>query len=326
MTRYDIAPEPRPVVRLEDGLELRATTEPTDPLLEVFFDSYDQAFILPSEKEQIDGFRDCLALNLPPAYQPLAERHGPFREFIAVAVDTTDAAETVVGGANMLCTPLRMDTGEDLLVMNLNYIFVLRSQRRRGYFGRILRACEALARRAFVANESAPDPAGLLVAMFLELNDPLRLDADAYARDTAHAGLDQFQRVNIWVRAGTRIVDFPYVQPPLSATQEADPNLLLGVRGIDVQQLSACLLREHLSRFFAISVLKGVDPAGNQEAHGQLLRLDELCSVGSEIPLLDARALMADCLRADPSRDPLEYDNLRDALRRYVSPRTGDPA
>ena len=318
--RYAIAPEARPVVRIDDGLELRAAIDPADPLLEVFFAGYDQAFVLPSEKEEIDGFRDCLALNLPPAYQPLAARHGPFREFVAVAVDTTDAAETVVGGANLFCYPLCMATGVDLLAMNLNYIFVPPTQRRRGYFGRILRACEALARRAFVASDGAPDTAGLPLAMFLELNDPLRLDADDYARDTAHAGLDQLQRIAIWVRAGTRIINFPYVQPPLSATQAADRNLLLAVRGIDARQLSACLLREHLSRFFAISVLKGGDPAGNPEAHAQLRRLDELCGAGSGIPLLDARALIADQIGAAPSGVPLESDNLRDALRRHASP------
>ena len=321
MTRYVLAPEARPVVRLEDGLELRAAIDPADPLLEVFFAGYDQAFVLPSEKEEIDGFRDCLALNLPPAYQPLAARHGPFREYVAVAVDTTEATETVVGGANLFCYPLRMANGEDLLAMHLNYIFVPPTQRRRGYFRRILRACEALARQAFVARDGAPATATLPLVMFLELNDPLRLDADDYARDTAHAGLDQLQRIAIWVRAGTRIVDFPYVQPPLSATQAADRNLLLAVRGIDARQLSACLLREHLNRFFAISVLKGGDPARNPDARAQLRQLDERCGAGSGIDLLDPRAFLADqAATATASNVLLASDNLRDALRRHASP------
>lgn len=318
MIPFDIASNRQPVVRLPDGLELRACVEPTDPLLVAFFEGYDRSFVLPNEKEEIDGFRDCLALNLSPAYEPLATRYGPFREFVAVVVDTVRAPVVIVGGANFICYPLITETGEPVLAMNLNYIFVLPEHRRLGHFGRILTGCEQLARGAFVPKGEAPNPDGIPLLMFMELNDPLRLDPAEYAIDTAHSGMDQLQRIRIWAKTGAAIIDIPYVQPPLSETQAADHNLLLAVRGATETKLSACLLRDHLVRFFAISVLKGADFQQSPETVRQVKQLDDMCAQGAGLALMDPIPYLdSPEIQSNASQPVRQGGNLRNAVRNY---------
>ncbi len=317
MARYDLESIPHPVARSTDGLELRAATDPDDPLLENFFAEYDRAFVLPDEKEEIAGFRDCLALNLPPAYPRLAARYGPFREFVALAVDTGGGTETVVGGANFICYPLETGSGGHVLTMNLNYVFVLPKYRRRGYLGRILAACERLARMTFRPADGAKAPDELPLYIFMELNDPLRLAPAAYARDTLHSGMDQLQRVAVWARMGARIIDFPYVQPPLSAVQAADPTLMLALIGPgETDEVAPSLLAAHLVRFFAISVLKGREPQEDADASAQLTSLAALAQQGRRVALLEAGAWLA--AQRDTDAGALRHwGSLRAALAAY---------
>src|SRR5690606_3894893 len=125
---------------------------------------------------------------------------------------------------------------------------------------------------------------------------------------TLHTGLDQLARIGIWTRLGANIIDFPYVQPPLTADQQADPNLVLAVLGTDASALSACLLHDHLERFFGISVLKGRPPADNPAAAAQLRLLRAGCETGETIALLHAGALSA-------ASDGKRPGSLREALR-----------
>src|SRR5262249_27102711 len=135
--------------------------------------------------------------------------------------------------------------------------------------------------------------------IFLEQNDPLRLTADEYAYDTEHSGIDQVDRIGIWTKLGGRILDFPYVQPPLSEDQEADPPFLSPGRGPGEPAISPSILRQQLTRFFGISVLKGRDPAGDPSAAEQLALLDALEAQGTGIALLDPSAWLAQLPPAD---------------------------
>jgi hypothetical protein len=53
------------------GLRFDVTDLPTGLVLETFYEGFDAAFVLPEEKEPIDGFRQCLALNHNPDYVSL---------------------------------------------------------------------------------------------------------------------------------------------------------------------------------------------------------------------------------------------------------------
>jgi hypothetical protein len=267
---------------ISDGLQIEATVSPDGPILQEFFAGYDAAFVLPNEKEEHEGFAKCLSLNFGDSYLKLSRLYGAFRELVLVARDA--GSGSTVGGANCIAFPLH--AAGDVLSINLNYIFVAPGQRRRGHFKRLVAAVGALAAEFF-----EPDVAKLPRLMFIEQNDPVQMSRADYRRDTEHAGIDQMTRIGLWTALGARIVDFPYVQPPLSAGQAPDATLLYAVLGAEGAALDACLLHAHLLRFFAISVLKGDDPSANPVAAAQLAELEARCREGAGIPLLTASRL-----------------------------------
>ena len=288
-----------------EGLVVDATTDPQDPLLEEFFGFYDRAFILPSEKEDWRGFVDCLSLNHGDSYTRLNSIWGPFREWVLL-VRGGAAGDIVIGGANLICFPLPAGGESAVLSMNLNYVFVDPPHRGRGYFGKIIGACQELVRCSFQplpTNTTAP------LLMFIEQNDPLKLSPEEYARDSSHAGIDQVDRVRIWQRVGARIINFPYVQPALSDGQLADTALMLSVVGVDGDLLDACLLEKHLERFFGISVLKGRNPMLDMASREQLTISAEACLASRPFVLLDPHRWL-DSLGAGPPYDLGEEFNV----------------
>jgi GNAT superfamily N-acetyltransferase len=285
-------------------LTIESTTDPESPITGHFFEHFDLAFILPHEKETLKGFRDCLALNSGPASKRLRERYGPFREAVLIA---REPGGEIAGGANYIAFAL---SGKSpLLTINLNYVFVGPAWRGQGYFRQLLSAIQRDAARLREASE-------IPAAIFIEQNDPLAMTEDDYAADTTHSGLDQIRRIAIWAKLGARIIDFPYIQPPLSPAQEPDTGLCYAILGMPTPALDACLLREHLLRYFAISVLKGRDPDSDPTARSQLATLGDACAAARAIPLLDpgrlTLAALAQC-RAMPSHS--EKLSLRDVLR-----------
>ncbi len=196
------------------------------------------------------------------------------------------ASGAMVGGANLIAFPLRRD--DEVLSINLNYVFIAsdaaparplqaarRRHRRRG--GELLRAC----RRA-----RSPR------LIFIEQNDPVQMSRADYARDTQHSGIDQMARIRLWTALGAKIIDFPYVQPPLSAGQAPDDTLIYAVLGADGDALDACLLHAHLLRFFGISVLKGERSARRRHRRAPARRAGgALPPRHGAIPLLTAAGL-----------------------------------
>lgn len=264
------------------GLLIEATVSPDSPILQTFFAGYDAVFVLPNEKEKHDGFAKCLSLNAGDSYLRLSQLYGAFREVVLVARDAAGGA--VVGGANFIAFPLR--PGAEVLSINLNYVFTTAEQRRRGHFKRLVAAIGEVATGFF-------EPAGaeLPRLMFIEQNDPMQMSPSDYVRDTQHSGIDQMTRIHLWTALGAKIVDFPYVQPPLSPGQAPDESLIYAVLGAEGTALDACLLYEHLLRFFGISVLKGDDPLANGIAGAQLADLAARCRDKAAIPLLTASGL-----------------------------------
>ena len=275
---------------LDGGLELRATERPDSPLLEHFFAGYDRAFVLPDEREELDGFRACLAIN-----PRTRRRFGRFHRELVMVVDDP-ATGQLLGGANFLAT--RFDdapTGHPPVTVALNYLFVEAAARGRG-LARMLKAeVGRLANAAVAAPPGAPAP-----AIFIEQNDPMRLTAEEYAADSAHAGIDQIDRLNVWARMGAKLVDFGYVQPPLSATQACDDGLAYAVMGLDGGMVDAAYLRAHLESFFGISVLKGGDPHAEPSARAQLAALAAMSAAGTPVTLIAMQPVI-DALRALPS-------------------------
>ncbi len=282
-----------------EGLRVYATSQPGSEVFAEFYAGYDRAFVLPDEKEDVSGFERCLALNDSPAYEELAAKYGAFSEICLVADDI--AAGLRVGGANVITIAY-----QHAITANLNYIYIDEAARGSGRFTPMLAAVRQTISARF---ETRP-------LMFIEQNDPFAMSAEAYERDTRYTGLDQFDRLRVWARRGARVVDFPYIQPPLSPGQVAESHLVYSVVGAPATTVPACILEHHLRGFFGISVLKGAAIENSDVARRQVELLSDMCVAGTEIPLLDPTMLLARVATADgigriAPRRPV---NLRDAI------------
>jgi GNAT superfamily N-acetyltransferase len=286
-----------------DGLRLHVTTKGRGETFERFFAGFDRAFVLPNEKEDREGFQTCLSLNHGPDYDRLSALYGPYREVCLVAEESGQE----IGGANFIAMPIPGGP----VTANLNYIFVNAAMRGRGYLAKLLRAAREIALELF-------SPMSSTALIFIEQNDPFRMSAQDYARDTEFTGLDQLDRLRIWSRLGARVVDFPYRQPPLSASSAVDDTLLYSVLGASAPRLDACVLHAHLRLFFGVSVLKGAALSGNEAAQSQLAALEQACAAKGSIALLDPDPLLAD-LKVRGGRTGGGATNFRDAIKSLPS-------
>jgi GNAT superfamily N-acetyltransferase len=281
---------------LSDGLHVSATTDPASPLLTRFFEGYDRAFVLPDEREELDGFVACLALNQ-------THRHAFGRTHSELVAVIEDDAGTLLAGANFLATAIARGAGVPSAAIALNYVYVEEAARGRGLLRKALEAVRLLAASALGLDPEAGTP-----AIFIEQNDPLRMTAEQYAADTAHSGIDQIDRLAIWARMGARIVDFPYIQPPLSAQQNPDDSLVYAAVTYPGEAVDAGLLHDHLQSFFSISVLKGhAEPPGGVATS----QLQALIDGPRHVPLLAMEPALVR-LRA---KDAGNHGSLRDLAR-----------
>ncbi|WP_343520184.1 GNAT family N-acetyltransferase [Sphingomonas sp.] len=284
----DYLPDATWSAAIDGDLAVTGTEDPASPVLADFFAGYDRAFVLPDEREELEGFRECLAANRGAPLR-FGRRH---RELVIVLRDAAGGA--ALGGANFLATDMGARPRQPHVSVALNYLYVDQQVRGRGLARKLVAAVAQLAQRA------AGRPEDEMPAIFIEQNDPFRLTADEYAADTAHSGLDQVDRLAIWARLGARAVDFPYVQPALSASQGSDDGLLYAALAYPGDAVPAAFLHDHLQSFFGVSVLKGGDPAAEPVAGAQLAELAELARAGKDVALLDLMAPLARLERGKP--------------------------
>ncbi len=291
----------------QDGLTVDASGRADDGVLDAFYPAYDAAFVLPNEKETLDGFRDCLALNRGPGHARLARQFGAYQEVVCVVRD--GGTGPVLGGANfLLLHDLDGRPGAPSQPsLNLNYLFVDRAVRGRGLSRTVLRACLRI----------CADEAGSALAplCFLELNDPFRLTPEAYRLDSEHAGIDQLARLGYWAGLHAAVLDWVYVQPALSADQADDHTLAYALLDPRRPSLPARLLLAHLERFFAISVLKGAAPVDSPSAQRQLQALRAMADRGEAVallPLAPALGQLPALLRGDGPRPARLADALKE--------------
>lgn len=281
---------------LPGGVRVTASADPASPVLRRFFEGYDRAFVLPDEREELDGFEKCLALNA-------THRHAFGRTHCELVAVLEDEAGTRLGGINFLATAIDRPEAPPAAVA-LNYVYVEEAARGRGLLRQTLSAVRSLALTALGLDLEGPPP-----AIFIEQNDPLRLTPEEYAEDTAHSGLDQVDRLAIWARVGARVVDFPYVQPALSADQQPDDGLIYAAVDYPGPAVDAGLLHDHLESFFAISVLKGeAEPPGGAASR----QIAALTGRAAPVPLLPMEPALH---RLRMGRGVEGFDSFRDLAR-----------
>jgi GNAT superfamily N-acetyltransferase len=131
--------------------------------------------------------------------------YGPNNYHVALLLEDGEPIGGVI--ADYLATP---DTGV------LEFLVVDRARRRRGIGSRLLEWIEAnLA-------DDAVRAGGRLRGFVAELNDPFTCPVPD--------SLDPFERLEIWGAWGYARLDFPYVQPALSADQNPVRHLLLALK------------------------------------------------------------------------------------------------
>ncbi len=274
----------------QTDLVLETTDTADSPVFADFFAGYEKAFVLPEEMEDEDGFRACLDLNHGAARQELEARYGLFREICLTARDPGDGS--LVGGANLIAMPNGELDGVPVVTANLNYVFVDGAQRGKGRFKALVQAISDHVAGMFP--DVLPGAPGARPLIFIEQNDPIAMDDEAYQRDTHFTGMDQFDRLRVWTRAGALMVDMDYVQPPLSPEHPPVDTLILSVLGAgEARALPARLVRDHLARFFGISVLKGEPLEANATAARQLADLDALDWADRPVRLIDLVPVLA---------------------------------
>lgn len=303
--KIGVVPERNWAFDLSPGLRLEATCEANSAILADFFEGYDRAFVLEDEKEPLAGFAECLALNHGAAYETLSARYGAFREIVLLVRDKATARR--IGGANFISFPLVARGGAPCIGVNLNYIYVETSDRGKGRFKALLAGLADFIPRLFTTR--------LPALIFIEQNDPFRMSDEAYRLDTGYTGLDQFDRLAIWLHEGARIVDFDYAQPPLGPRQKPDDSLVYAVLSPPNLRLNACLLHDHLLRFFAISVLKGGDPDRTPSAKAQLDFLAENCAKNTPLDLLNMSSSLIERARRARSQATRRPASLRAFIR-----------
>lgn len=271
----------------DDGLIVEATTRADSPVIDRFFVGYDRAFVLPDEREEIAGFRDCLALNR-------GWRKAFGRTHCELVMIISDSSGTLLGGANFLATALSPASSFPPATVALNYVFVEQAARGRGLLRKVVEIVRTLALKS-VELPSASDSSQ--PGVFIEQNDPLKLSEEEYRQDTEHSGMDQIDRLSIWAKVGARIVDFPYVQPALSSTQSPDDGLVYAAVDYPGSAVPAAVLHQHLESFFGISVLKGRPIGSDPSASNQLSVLSALTEPVALLPVESAVLR----LRTDPA-------------------------
>lgn len=282
-------------LKLADGVFVRATDDPASSILEDFYAGYDRAFVLPDEREDLAGFRKCLALNR-------THRTAFGRTHCELAAVLEDEAGRRLGGINFLATAIDRP-GAPRAAVALNYVYVEEAFRGRGLLRQALTAVRVLAARTLDLSEKDGAP-----VVFIEQNDPLRLTPEEYAADTERSGLDQVDRLAIWARMGAEVVDFPYVQPALSDDQQAEDGLIYAAVDYPGEAVDPGLLHDHLESFFAISVLKGeAEPSGGAAAR----QIEALAGRREPVSLLP----MAPALDRLRSGAGAGFDSFRDLAR-----------
>lgn len=276
-----------------------------------FFIEYEKAFVLPAEREEESGFKDCLTLNHGPLHDGLEAQFGRFIEIVLTARMPDTGA--MVGGINLVAMQYEV-LGRPIITSNLNYIFTTQEARGRGYFPRLVDAAAEVVEQLFSLPEGGERP-----LIFVEQNDPFKMSAEDYAADTSHAGIDQFDRLLKWAKAGAHVLDFDYVQPALSPDQHPDRSLVYTVLNAPSHTLDAEIVSAHLERFFAISVAKGRPAPDPQTAQAQLSDLASRAARGLPVIVQDPLPFLLDRGQARRPVDGNFPTSLSSALPRILT-------
>jgi len=169
----------------------------------------------------------------------------------------------------------------------IEFLIVADDCRGKGYGRQLLQATEKL-----LQDDARRNQQESLAAIVIELNDPFRV---APPNDNH----DPFERAHIWSRWGFGRLNFPYVQPALSAEQEPVRCLILGAKPFRADLTNA--FPSELVRQILIGYLKWAMRINDPEADATFQTMAAYLATVPQVPLTSLPEYMGH----DPAR-PLE--------------------
>jgi len=235
------------------------------------YNIYAGLFPFADEREPPEAFFELAALNINAGIQAAL---GPWREIVA-SIRRWQGGP-IIGGHVFGVTTSRAHVEFGCMAsVQAMYTFLEPASRGQGTITEMRAYFEAEALRVF-----GFPPAAMRPLIFFEVNNPLRMSEAQVEEDMRQSGISPFKRYLFWKRKGFRALDFAYVQPRLRPDSEPVGYLDLFCSAPGEARIPAALLRNHLRAFISISVLKGVDAAGDDDFRNMAVLLDASRDVG----------------------------------------------
>ena len=196
--------------------------------LELYF-LYRSIFTDKNEAENFDGINAGLELN---SNKQLQKQYGKFKECWVAAIEDGK----VIGGINYTVFKI---PSLDITTAHINYLFTLKEYRGKGIGTSLVNHIKETSNPKYI---------------FCEQNDPEKMSPEEIQEHLKSSGISAEARNEWWAMRGFVKLNFTYIQPPLTEDDDFATGMFLSScpATTDVK-----VVKEHLRRFFYISVLKG---------------------------------------------------------------------
>lgn len=234
---------------MRDPIVFESIESTSSPAFDSFYDIYETCFPIAGEREPAEAFAQVLAMNTD---RDIQSRFGRYHE--SVHAIRAGAGGPVLGGHvfSVATSPVHVAHGMPCTIQGI-YTFLHPDARGLVPMHRIVEFMRGAAHRTLGLD---PESVPAATPIFIEVNDPARMDPGDIALDTAMSGISPERRYRFWLRKGFAPLAFDYIQPGLKA---GDPPLtyldLMSTR----DRIPSAVMTQHLRSFYSISCMKGRD-------------------------------------------------------------------
>jgi len=243
-----------------NGLNYHLIEKAGDINFPKFYAAYEKIFVNEEEKESYNGFEEVLKFN---GDLLLQNKYGPFKEVIIYC--TNPEEDEVIGGINFstYSIPFKFNGNHIFGTSHIFYLFVDPEYRSLNLGTELIKKARNYS-ELLISDWSGVKNDPMMfeknqIIVFCEQNYPEKMTVYQYWLDNVNSATDQFDRLGWWNKKGFRRLSFDYIQPSLDPNNRPCTYLSLNANVDFEDSLPSELILEHIRRFFAISVLKGID-------------------------------------------------------------------
>jgi len=215
--------------------------------LKKFYSAYKKVFTLREEQESYSGFKRVMGFN---KRKDLKEKYGFFEEVIINYLLKGEVIAAVNFSVYSMPSFIKKRYGIDA-TSHIIYIFVDKKYREHGLGSRLLLDAEKTARKIMKGK----------TMFFIDENNPRKMSIKE-RKESYRCGTSEKKRILWWENHGFKELDFNYIQLPLGLKEKACKYLMLAVR-TRKNNIPSEIVKEHLERYFSLSVLKGQEAENN---------------------------------------------------------------